>query len=162
MKISLIVALGKNNEIGKNNRMLCHLPADLKHFKEITSGHTVMMGRKTFESLPKGPLPNRKNIVISRTKDLKIDGATVYDSLDRALLKLPDEDEVFIIGGAQIYQQTLPVADKLYLTKIQADFPEADTFFPPINYAEWRETSRETHLADEKNPYSFSFVEYER
>ncbi|GHS99784.1 dihydrofolate reductase [Bacteroidia bacterium] len=162
MTISIIVAIGKNNEIGKGNDLLCHLPADLKHFKEITSGHTVIMGRKTFDSLPKGPLPNRKNIVISRNKDLKIEGAIVYSSLDYALIKLMDEDEVFIIGGAQMYAQILPDADKLYLTKIHAEFPEADVFFPSINYHEWREVSRETHLADEKHPYSFTFVEYER
>ncbi|GHV26649.1 dihydrofolate reductase [Bacteroidia bacterium] len=162
MKISIIVAVGKNNEIGQGNDLLCHLPADLNHFKEITSGHTIIMGRKTFESLPKGALPNRKNIVISRNKDLKIEGATVYDSLDYALLKLIDEEEVFIIGGAQIYRQMLPDADKLYLTKIHADFPEADVFFPEIKYNEWKEISRETFPADEKNRYSFTFVELER
>ncbi|MDR2844443.1 MAG: dihydrofolate reductase [Candidatus Symbiothrix sp.] len=160
--LSIIVAIGKNNEIGKDNAMLCHLPADLKHFKEVTSGHPVIMGRKTFESLPKGPLPNRRNIVISRNKELRIEGAEVYPSLDYALLKLMDEEEIFIIGGAQIYTQILPDADKLYLTKIQAEFPEADTFFPAIHYREWREVSREVHWVDERNPYAFVFVEYER
>jgi dihydrofolate reductase len=162
MILSIIVAIGKNNEIGKDNAMLCHLPADLKHFKEVTSGHPVIMGRKTFESLPKGPLPNRRNIVISRNKELRIEGAEVYPSLDYALLKLMDEEEIFIIGGAQIYTQILPDADKLYLTKIQAEFPEADTFFPAIHYREWREVSREVHWVDERNPYAFVFVEYER
>jgi dihydrofolate reductase len=162
MTISIIVALGKNNEIGKGNDLLCRLPADLKHFKEITSGHTIIMGRKTFDSLPKGPLPNRRNMVISRNPDLKIEGAEVYSSLDHALLKLLDESEVFIIGGAHIYEQTFPVADKLYLTKIHADFPEADTFFPSIDWKAWRELSRETFPADENNPFSFSFLEYER
>jgi dihydrofolate reductase len=162
MKISIIVVIGKNNEIGKGHDLLCHLPADLKHFKEITSGHTVVMGRKTFDSLPKGPLPNRRNIVISRNKDLKIEGAEVYSSLDYALIKLIDEDEIFIMGGAQIYGQALPVADKLYLTKIMSDFPEADVFFPKINYKEWRETNRETFPPDEKNPYSYSFLEMDR
>jgi dihydrofolate reductase len=162
MILSVIAAIGKNNEIGKGNDLLCHLPADLKHFKEITSGRTVIMGRKTFESLPKGPLPNRKNIVISRNPGLKIEGATVYPSLDYALIKLMNEEEVFIIGGAQIYRQILPDADKLYLTKIHAGFPEADVFFPEIKLNEWREVSRETHLADEKHPYAFTFVDYER
>ena len=162
MTISIIVVIGRNNEIGKGNDLLCHLPADLKHFKEITSGHTIIMGRKTFDSLPKGPLPNRKNIVISRNPELKIEGATVYSSLDYALLKLIDEKEVFIIGGAQIYEQALPFADKLYLTRIHAAFPEADTFFPSIDTKEWREVSRETHPADEKNPYSFTFLDCER
>jgi dihydrofolate reductase len=162
MIISIIVVIGKNNEIGKGNRLLCHLPADLKHFKEITTGHPVIMGRKTFESLPKGPLPNRKNIVISRNPDLTIEGAEVYSSLDYAFVRLIDENEVFIIGGAQIYRQILPDADKLYLTRIHAGFPEADVFFPEINYHKWKEVSRETHTADEKNPYAFSFIEYER
>jgi dihydrofolate reductase len=162
MTISIIAATGKNNEIGKNGDLLCHLPADLKHFKEITSGNVVVMGRKTFESLPQGPLPNRRNIVVSRNVDLKIEGAEVYPSLDYAFIRLIDENEVFIIGGAQIYEQILPIADKLYLTKIHADFPEADTFFPKIDFSVWRETSRETFFADEKNPYSFSFLEYER
>ena len=162
MIISIIVVIGRNNEIGKGNELLCHLPADLKHFKEITSGHTIIMGRKTFDSLPKGPLPNRKNIIISRNPELKIEGATVYSSLDYALLKLIDEEEVFIIGGAQIYEQALPIADKLYLTRIHAAFPEADTFFPFIDTKEWREVSRETHPANEKNPYSFTFLDCER
>ena len=159
MIISIIAALGKNNEIGQGNRLLCRLPDDLKRFKEITSGRAVIMGRKTFESLPQGALPNRKNIVVSRNKDLKIEGATVYSSLDYALIKLMDEQEVFIIGGGQIYQQALAIADRLYLTKIHAGFPDADVFFPEINYREWREVSRETHPADEKHPYSFAFVE---
>jgi len=162
MIISIIVATGRNNEIGINGGLLCHLPADLKHFKEITSGHTVIMGRKTFESLPKGPLPNRRNIVISRNPGLKIEGAEVYPSLDYAFIKLIDEDEVFIIGGAQIYEQALPIADKIYLTKIQEDFPEADVFFPKIDLSVWWETSRETFFADKSNLYSFSFIEYEQ
>lgn len=163
MIISIIVAIGKNNEIGRNNGLLVHLPADLKHFKEVTSGHTVIMGRKTFESLPKGPLPNRKNIIISRNKDLKIEGgATVYSSLDYALIKLRDEDEVFIIGGAEIYKQILPDADRLYLTKIHEDFLDADTFFPEINYKEWKEVRRDSFPADEKNSYAYTFLELER
>ena len=162
MIISVIVAIGKNNEIGRNNQLLTHLPADLKHFKEITSGHTIVMGRKTFDSLPKGPLPNRKNIIISRNKELKIEGATVYPSLDYALIKLMDEDEIFIIGGAEIYKQIFPDADKLYLTKIHAEFHDADTFFPEINYKEWRIVNQETFFADEKNPYNYTFLELER
>jgi dihydrofolate reductase len=162
MIISMVVVIGRNNEIGKDGDLLCHLPADLKHFKEITYGHTVIMGRKTFQSLPKGPLPNRRNIVISRTTGLKIEGAEVYPSLDYALIRLIDENEVFIIGGAQIYEQALPITDKIYLTKIHADFPEADAFFPKIDFSVWRETSRETFPADEKNLYPFSFLEFER
>ena len=162
MIISLIAALGRNNEIGKGNDLLCHLPADLKHFKEITLGHTVIMGRKTFDSLPKGALPNRRNVVISRNPELKIKGAEVFSSLDYALLKSLDEIEVFIIGGAQIYEHSLPFADKLYITRIHTAFPEADVFFPSIDFNIWNETGRETFPADEKNPYSFSFIEYEK
>ena len=162
MIISLIAVLGKNNEIGKGNALLCYLPADLKRFKAITSGHTIIMGRKTFESLPNGALPNRRNIVISRNKQLAIEGAEVYPSLDYALLKCIGETEVFITGGAQIYGQSLPVADKLYITRIHAGFPEADAFFPEIERNNWKEVFRETFPADEKNPYPFTFLEYEK
>jgi dihydrofolate reductase len=163
MIISIIVALGKNNEIGKDNQLLCHLPSDLKRFKAITSGHTVIMGRKTFESLPKGVLPNRRNIIISRNTQLAIEGAEVYTSLDYALLRAIDEPEVFIIGGALMYEQALPIADKLYITKIHAAFPEADAFFPSIDWNNWIETERAPFLqVDEKTPYSFTFLEYER
>jgi len=162
MKLSLIAAIGNNNEIGKGNQLLCHLPADLKRFKTITLGHTIIMGRKTFESLPNGALPNRRNIVISRNPQLAVEGAEVYSSLDHALLKCIAETEVFITGGAQIYEQALPVADKLYITKIHAAFPEADAFFPKIDLNIWKEVGREFSPADEKNPYTFTFVEYER
>lgn len=162
MKISIIVAIAKNNEIGRNNDMLAHLPIDLKHFKNVTSNHSVIMGRKTFESLPKGALPNRRNIVISRNDNLEIPGAEVVPSLDRALMKVKDEDEVFIIGGAQIYKQALPIADKLYLTRIHAEFPEADTFFPEIIWNEWILTSDELFPADDKNPYTVRFQEWLR
>jgi len=162
MIISIIAAIGKNNEIGKGNELLCRLPSDLKRFKALTSGHTVVMGRKTFESLPNGTLPNRRNIIISRNPALTIEGAEVYSSLDYALLKCIDETEIFIVGGAQIYAQALPIADKLYITRIHAGFPEADAFFPLIDKDSWKETDRETFPADEKNPYSFAFVEYEK
>jgi len=162
MIISIIAVLGKNNEIGKDNKLLCRLPSDLKRFKEITSGHTVIMGRKTFESLPNGALSNRRNIVISRNSELVIENAEVYSSLDYALLKCIDESEVFIIGGAQIYAQALPVADKLYITRIHSTFPDADAFFPEIDRNIWKETVRETFSPDEKNPFAFTFLEYER
>jgi dihydrofolate reductase len=120
------------------------------------------MGRKTFESLPKGLLPHRRNIIISRDTELKIKGAEIYSSLDYAFLKTINEIEVFIIGGAQIYSQTLPFADKLYITRIHAAFPEADVFFPSISWSKWRENGRETFPADEKNPYPFTFLEYDK
>jgi dihydrofolate reductase len=162
MILSIIVAIGNNYEIGKGQNLLCRLPADLKHFKEITTGHTIIMGRKTFDSLPKGALPNRRNRVISRNKDLQIAGAEVVASLDQALIQSMNEEEVFVIGGAQIYAQALPIADKLYLTQIHAAFPEADVFFPAIDYREWKENGRETFPADEKNPYAFTFRELVR
>ena len=162
MIISLIAVIGKNNEIGKGNELLCRLTSDLKRFKTITSGHTVIMGRKTFESLLNGPLPNRRNIIISRNNRMEIEGAEIYSSLDYALLKCINETEVFIIGGAQIYTQTLPVADKMYITRVHASFPEADAFFPPIDRNKWKETGRETFPADDKNPYPFTFLEYEK
>jgi len=162
MIISIIAALGENNEIGRDNHLLCHLPSDLKHFKEITEGSVIVMGRKTFDSLPKGALPRRRNIVISRNSALQIEGAEVYASLDQAWEHLVDEKEVFVIGGAQIYAQTLDCADKLYLTHIHAVFPEATVFFPPVHDPEWKEIKREAHPADEKHPYAFSFLEYER
>jgi len=129
MNISLIAVLGKNNEIGKGNELLCHLPADLKRFKAITTGHTVVMGRKTFESLPNGALPNRRNLVVSRNARLVIQDAEVCSSLDYALLKCINETEVFIIGGAQIYAQALPVADKLHITDL-CRFSRSRRFFP--------------------------------
>jgi Dihydrofolate reductase len=162
MIVSMIVALGKNNEIGIKGGLLAHLPADLKHFKEVTSGHTVIMGRKTFESLPKGALPNRRNIVISRNEELQFPNVEMVSSLDQALLRCMDEEEVFIIGGAQIYKQALDSTDKLYLTRIYGEFPEADAFFPEINLNEWKQIVYETFPADEKNAYSFSFIDYER
>jgi len=162
MIISIIAVLGKNNEIGKNNQLLCKLSSDLKRFKEITTGNTVVMGRNTFESLPKGALPNRRNIVLSRNAELKIENAEVYSTLDYALLKCINEAEVFVIGGAQIYAQALLVADKLYITRIHSSFTDADAFFPEIDRNIWRETSRETFPADEKNQFPFSFLEYER
>lgn len=162
MIISIIVAIGRNNEIGRDNGMLAHLPADLRYFKETTRGHTVIMGRKTFESLPKGALPNRRNIVISRNPHLVCEGAEVVSSLDMALIRCRDESEAFIIGGGEIYAQVLPIADKLYLTHIQADFPQAEVFFPTIDYSQWQVVSSETYPADEKNKYDLIFRQYER
>ncbi|MDR0230523.1 MAG: dihydrofolate reductase [Dysgonamonadaceae bacterium] len=158
MDISIIVAIGERNEIGRNNGLLCYLPADLKHFKELTSGHTIVMGRKTFESLPKGALPNRKNIVLTRSKNLSFDNCLIYSSLSEVIDNEIDSNEMFIIGGGELYRQALPLANKLYLTKIHAEFDDADVFFPEINYAEWEEVSREEHKADEKNLYDYTFL----
>ncbi len=162
MKLSIIVAIGKNNEIGKGNDLLWRLSSDMKRFKAITTGHAVVMGRKTYQSLPNGALPNRTNVVISRNPDFKADNCLVFSSLDAALIHLRDEDEIFIIGGGEIYRQAFPVTDKLYLTKVHATFPEADTFFPQIDYQQWKTIGMETTPADEKNAYDFTFYEYER
>ncbi len=160
-KISIAVAIGENYAIGKNNQLLWHMPADLKFFKQTTSGHTVIMGRKTFDSVGK-PLPNRRNVVITRDTELKIEGAEVVNSLDEALaITKTEEKPVFIVGGAEIYRQALPKTDKLYLTTIHNHF-DADTFFPSFNRNEWKVISSESHKADEKNKYDYTFEVLER
>lgn len=155
--LSIIVAIAKNNAIGQKGGLLCHLPADLKHFKNVTSGHTVIMGRRTFESLPKGALPNRRNIVVTRNLSYTAERIETAFSLEDALDMVKGEPEAFIIGGAQIYQEALPLASRLYLTWIDAEFPDADTFFPEPDLYEWKETNRETFAPDEKNPYPYTF-----
>lgn len=161
MHISIIVAIAQNNAIGFENKLLYWLPNDLKRFKALTTGHTIIMGRRTFESLPKGALPNRRNIVLSR-QDIEFPGAERYASLEAALSQCKDEEEVFIIGGASVYQEALPLADKLYITHIEDIPSEADAFFPEITPALWKETGRETHSTDEKHLYPYSFVDYQR
>ncbi|MDN3585227.1 dihydrofolate reductase [Pedobacter aquatilis] len=159
--LSIAVAVGENFEIGKNNQLLWHMPADLKFFKQTTSGHTIIMGRKTFDSVGR-PLPNRRNIVITRDTELKIDGVEVVNSLDKALeITQNEEKPVFIVGGAEIYRQALPKTDTLYLTTIHNTF-DADTFFPEINRNEWNLISAEPHHADEKNKYDYTFEVLER
>lgn len=156
MNLAIAVAVGKNFAIGKNNQLLWHMPADLKFFKQTTSGHTVIMGRKTFDSVGR-PLPNRRNIVITRDASLTIEGAEVVNSLDEALEITKMEDKpVFIVGGAEIYRQALPKTDTLYLTTIHHTF-DADTFFPEIDRNEWEVLSSESHQADEKNKYDYTF-----
>lgn len=159
--LSIAVAVGENFAIGKNNQLLWHMPADLKFFKQTTSGHTVVMGRKTFDSVGR-PLPNRRNIVITRDTELKIDGVEVVNSLDEALaITKTEEKPVFIIGGAEIYRQALPKTQTLYLTTIHHHF-DADTFFPEIDREEWKVISSEPHKADEKNKYDYTFEVLER
>lgn len=161
--ISLIAAIGKNNELGQNNTLLWHLPNDLKHFKDITRGHSVIMGRKTFESLPNGALPNRRNIIITRDKDYIRENIEVVNSLEEALKIFENtEEEIFIIGGGEIYKQAISFADKLYITHIEAESKDADIFFPIIDKNIWEETTRENHTKDEKNLYDYAFVEYEK
>src|SRR3978361_2150570 len=159
MILSIIVAIGENNAIGRNNQLLWHMPADLKHFRLITSGHTIIMGRKTFDSVGK-PLPNRRNIVVTR-QDIKIEGCEVVKSIDDAIALCKGEDEVFIGGGAEIYRQSMDKTDRVYLTVIHKIF-DADTYFPEINFAEWVETAHEDYEPDEKNKLAYSFITLER
>mgnify|MGYP000015269829 FL=1 len=155
MNISLILSVGRNNEIGRGNDLIWHFHADMKFFRETTTGNTVIMGRKTFESLPK-VLPNRKNIVISTDKDLKIDGALVVHSVEEALEAAKD-DNIFVIGGGKIYAEFLPLADKIYLTEIDAQCPDADTFFPAFDKSLY---TRTVLGENEEDGIKFSHVLY--
>lgn len=161
----LIAAVGSNRAIGRGNALLWHLPQDMAHFKALTAGQTVLMGRRTWESLPPRyrPLPGRRNIVISRTPDYRVTGAEVAASLPAALALArlsPHGDRVFVIGGGEIYAQSLPLAEQLILTEVD-DAPAADTFFPMLNAGEWREVSRHSHPRTDATP-AFAFVTYER
>lgn len=155
MIVSSIVATAENNGIGKDNQLLWRLPADLKHFKDITTGHTVIMGRKTFDSVGK-PLPNRRNIVVTRKTELEIPGAEVVNTIEAALALCDDNEEVFIVGGAEIYKMAMPMTDKIYLTVVHGTF-DADTFFPAIDPEIWKETDVVNHDPDEKNAYAYTF-----
>ena len=159
--ISIIAAIGKNNELGKNNTLIWSMPADMKFFRDTTRGHTVIMGRKTFESIGK-PLPNRKNIVITRDKNYKKDGIEIVNSLNEAInLTIPNE-EVFVIGGGEIYKQAIEIADKLYITHINTEDSEADSFFPEIIPLVWNEISHTENQKDTENPFNYTFSVYER
>lgn len=152
MILSIIVAVASDGAIGRANDLLWHLPADLKRFKELTTGHTILMGRKTFESLPRGPLPNRRNIIISRSLPTQ-PGAEVYPTIQQALEACASDGEVFIIGGGEIYRQLLPNTERIYLTRVQASFPDAEVFFPELDPTEWIEEAREIYPRDERNEY---------
>jgi dihydrofolate reductase len=162
--ISIIVATAENGVIGKNNQLLWKLSADLKQFKTLTTGHSVIMGRKTFESIGR-PLPNRTNIVISRQTGLTLpDGVLKVNSLETAIETAKNHagnEEVFIIGGGNIYEQAIKITDKVYLTEVKACI-EGDTFFPALDADEWNEIARISHPKDEKNEYDFVFVELMR
>ena len=159
MKISVIAAVAANRAIGRKGGLLYRLPDDLKRFKALTTGHSVIMGRKTFDSLPNGPLPNRRNIVVSGSV-AEIPGAEVYNSLQGALDACNGEEEVFVIGGGQVYKLAMPLADKLCLTEIDDTPAGADTFFP--DYSGWVETSSEPHPTDERHSVAFRFADYRR
>ncbi len=159
---SIIVAKSDNNVIGKENDLVWHMPADLKHFKNKTMGHYIIMGRKTLESMDK-PLPGRTTIVVTRNKHYKAEGCLIVHDVNDAfqIAEENKQEEVFILGGAEIYKITLHLADKIYLTEIKATF-EGDAFFPEINRQEWREVRRDEYEPDEKNPYPYAFVDLVR
>ena len=165
MIISIISAVGKNNEIGKANTLLWNLPADMKHFKETTSGHPVIMGQKTFESIGR-TLPNRRNIVLTKDENFRKDGIEIVYSIDELIDLLSKttekDDECFIIGGGQIYKLFIDKADKLYITHVNVEFPDADTFFPTIDENVWYKTKSSSYVKDEQNAYDLEFVEYTR
>jgi dihydrofolate reductase len=154
------VAIAENFAIGKNNDLLFHLPNDLKHFKEITTGKIIIMGRNTLLSLPKWPLPNRRHIVITDKPDDVFQGCEIVFSIDEAIEKVKDENEAFIIGGGMIYRQFYPLAGRLYLTVVHQPF-DADVYFPEVIYSEWTENSREDFF-DEKNGFNYSYINLER
>ena len=149
--ISIIVAIASNNAIGKDNQLLWHIPDDLKRFKKLTTGHTIVMGKRTFESLPLRPLPNRRSVVITDIPGEQIEGCIMAYSIDDAIRKMEPGAENFIIGGGSVYRQFLPLADKLYLTLVEKDF-EADTYFPEIDFSLW-----DTEFSEEANSDEFSF-----
>lgn len=158
--IAMIVALDEQNAIGRGGDLLCYLPNDLKHFKQITTGHPVIMGRKTYETLPKGALPNRTNIVITSDNAEKYPDCIVAHSVEEALFHCRDQEKVFIIGGGRLYLSTLHLADQLYLTRIHHTFANADTFFPEIDFDEWTLLEREVHKADEKHRFDYTFLTF--
>ena len=158
--LSIIVAVAENNVIGKDNDLIWHLPGDLKHFKETTTGHYVIQGRKTYESCGR-PLPNRTNVIITRDKNYKADGCIVVHSLEQAISEAKNDPEAFIIGGGKIYEQALSLVDRIYLTKVHHLF-EGDTFFPEINNDEWIEVDRRDFEPDEKNKYAFTILILDR
>lgn len=160
--LKILVAFDENRVIGKNNALIWHLPADLKRFKALTTGHVIIMGRKTFESIGR-PLPNRTTIVISRQQDLKIEGVILTHSVEEAILKAKSisRGDIFIVGGAEIYQLSLPLADQILVTQLH-DIFEGDAFFPEISSDMWEIAEQERGITDEQNAYQFSYLTYTR
>ena len=159
-RITIIAAAASNDALGKDNKLIWHLSKDLQHFKTLTNGHAVIMGRKTFESMPRA-LPNRTNIVITRQSDYQAENIIVTSSLSKALNIALDDPRPFIIGGGEIYKEAMSIADEIELTRVHADF-DADTFFPEISSHQWKEVWREDHPADEKHPHAFTFLRYQK
>ncbi|WP_310556043.1 dihydrofolate reductase [Flavobacterium sp.] len=159
--ITIIAAVGKNNELGKDNKIIWHLPDDFKRFKALTTGHYIIMGRKTFESFPK-PLPNRTHIVISRNHNYQVpDGCFVVNSIEKAIEMCPKNETLFIIGGGEIYKQSIEITDTIELTRIHNTF-DADAYFPEIDLNKWKLVASEFHPIDEKHQHSFDFETYKR
>ena len=159
MTISIIAAVAKNRAIGFENKLIYWLPNDLKRVKALTTGHTIIMGRNTFESLPKGALPNRRNVVLSTTiKELP--GCEVFPTLDAALLSCQPDEDIYIIGGARVYEQAISKANRLCLTEVDDTPAQADAFFP--DYSDWKAVNKEAHPKDERHEYEYAFVDYER
>ena len=159
--ISIIANVAKNRAIGNNNKLIYWLPNDMKRFKALTTGHTIIMGRNTFLSLPKGALPNRRNIVLSRSAKA-FEGCDVYPSLDEALKHCTSDEDIYIIGGASVYKQALAMADRLCLTEVDNTPAEADTFFPPIDTEEFHEVSASEIFTDEKSGLRYQYLEYQK
>lgn len=161
MKVAIVVAMARDRAIGQGNALLWHLSEDLKRFKRLTSGHSIIMGRKTYESLPNGALPNRRNIVVSHSLEAG-QGIEIARSLEEALELCRDEAYVYIIGGGEIYRQALPLASDLHLTLVEERYPEADTHFPDLDWAEWQELEQERVGTDERNPLPSTYYHLQR
>lgn len=157
--ITIIAAVARNRAIGFENKLLYWLPNDLKRFKALTTGHTIIMGRNTFESLPKGALPNRRNVVLSRTTK-ELPGCEVFPTLEEALQSCRSDEDIYIIGGARVYEQAIRFADRLCLTEIDDTPKDADAFFP--DYSDWKVETKESHPKDEKHAFEYAFVDYVR
>ena len=157
-QVSLLVAMAKNRVIGINNALPWHLPADLKHFKSLTMGHHMVMGRKTYESIGK-PLPGRTSVVVTRNQNYAPPGVVVVNSLEEAILACGDDTEIFVIGGAELFHQAINFADRIYMTEIDADIA-GDTYFTEFDHSLWRETGRASHAPDESNAYPYHFISY--
>ena len=160
--MNIIVAIAENYAIGKAGDLLCYLPDDLKHFKALTTGATVVMGKKTFFSLPRRPLPNRRNIVLTRDESFQYENTEVAHSIEELQKMLTADEKVFIIGGGEVYKQFMPLVDELQITHIHHNWDDADTFFPEIDSTIWQCVNEERHEADEKHAYAFTFATYKR
>jgi len=157
-KISIIVAVDKNNGIGRKGDQLAYISGDLKRFKALTTGHTIIMGRKTFEALPKGALPNRRNIVLTRRKDFRAEGCDAYNSVEEVLRNTSGEEELFVIGGGEIYKAFMPFSNKIYLTVIDHSFDDVDTFFPELKNEVWEVKENEGPFVDEKSGLTYRYI----